>query len=162
MFRMIALAALLASSAPAFAETALPDAIAAPGEAILVTLHAVGAQIYDGEADASGKLGWKFREPVATLIADGKTVGRHYVGPSWALDDGGALVGKVVGAAPGATPADVAWLKLAVVSRIGAGLFGGATTVQRINTKGGVATGVCDAAGSFLAVPYEAIYVFLK
>ena len=35
---------------------------------------------------------------------DGKTVGRHYAGPSWEHSDGSAVVGKAVGNAPGATP----------------------------------------------------------
>ena len=161
MFR-IYLAALLAFCAPALADSALPDALAAPGAVTLATLHAVGAQIYDCRGDASGKRGWKFREPVATLIVNGKTVGRHYAGPSWALDDGGVLVGKAVANAQGATPADVAWLKLVVVSRSGAGLFDGATTIQRLNTKGGSASGDCDAEGALLAIPYSADYVFLK
>ena len=35
------------------------------------------------KAGADGKLAWTFREPIATLLADGKTVGRHYAGPNW-------------------------------------------------------------------------------
>jgi len=34
--------------------------------------------------------------------------------------------------------------------------------VQRINTHGGVANGVCDKVGGFFSVPYAADYVFLK
>jgi hypothetical protein len=26
---------------------------------------------------------WTLREPIATLLLDGKTVGRHYAGPNW-------------------------------------------------------------------------------
>lgn len=158
----IYVAALLSMAAPALADPAVPEALAAPGATVLATLHAIGAQIYDCRAEAGGKLSWTFREPIATLIADGKTVGRHFVGPTWMLDDGGALVGKVVAHAPGATPADVAWLNLEVVSRNGGGRLEGATIVQRINTKGGVATGACDPQGASLAVPYAADYVFLK
>src|SRR5882724_10990317 len=69
-------------SAPA-AETPLPNAIAAPGETVVLTVQAEGAQVYECKAGADGKLGWAFREPIATLLADGKTVGRHYAGPSW-------------------------------------------------------------------------------
>ena len=72
-----------------------PEAIAAPGQTLVVTVHAEGAQVYECKADTSGKLAWQFREPVATLIFDGKTVGRHYAGPSWELMDGSAVVGKV-------------------------------------------------------------------
>src|SRR2546421_10876903 len=36
-----------------------------------------------------------FREPIATLLLDGKTVGRHYAGPNWEHADGSAVVAKV-------------------------------------------------------------------
>ena len=82
-----------------------PNPIAAPGETAVLTLHAEGAQVYECKAGADGKLAWAFREPIATLIADGKTVGRHFAGPGWEYSDGSAVVGKVVGNAPGARPA---------------------------------------------------------
>ena len=59
-----------------------------------------------------GKLAWAFREPIATLLVDGKTVGRHYAGPNWEHIDSSAVVGKAAGNAPGATPNDIPWLKL--------------------------------------------------
>src|SRR5258707_6515757 len=102
-------------STPA-AETPLPDAIAVPGETVVLTVQAEGAQVYECKAAADGKLGWAFREPIATLLLDGKTVGRHYAGPSWEHADGSAVVGKVAGNAPGATPKDIPWLKLDVVA----------------------------------------------
>ena len=101
------------------AETALPDAVAAPGEAVVLSVHAEGAQVYECKAGTDGKLAWAFREPIATLLLDGKTVGRHYAGPNWEHVDGSAVVGKVGGSAPGATPNDIAWLKLGVISQRG-------------------------------------------
>ena len=157
-----ALTLLLASSVSAKAQTPLPSAIAAPGESVVITLHAEGAQVYDCKAGADGKLAWAFREPIATLSVDGKTVGRHYAGPNWEHIDGSAVVGKVIGNAPGATADDIAWLKLQVVSSRGNGVLTGVTTVQRINTKGGNFTGACDKAGTFKSAPYSADYVFLK
>jgi hypothetical protein len=164
-FKTIVLALLLLSgslmSAQA-AETPLPDAITAGGETIVLTLHAEGAQVYECKAGADGKLAWAFREPIATLLTDGKTVGRHYAGPNWEHSDGSAVVGKVTGNAPGATPNDIPWLKLEVVSHRGSGILSGVTTVQRINTKGGKVEGPCDKAGAFASVPYSADYVFLR
>jgi uncharacterized protein DUF3455 len=151
---------LLFALAPARAQ--MPDAIAAKGESEVLKVHAEGAQIYDCKADAGGKLGWQFREPVATLILDGKTVGRHYAGPTWELEDGSAVSAKAAGRAPGATKADIAWLKLEVTSQRGQGRLSGVTTIQRINTKGGAAEGSCNANGGLLSVPYSADYVFLK
>jgi Protein of unknown function (DUF3455) len=144
------------------AETPLPAAIAAPGETVVLSAHAEGAQVYECKPAADGKLGWAFREPIATLIADGKTVGRHYAGPSWEQSDGSAVVGKAVGTAPGASANDIAWLKLEVASRRGSGVLSGVTTVQRINTNGGKLDGACDKAGTFRSAPYSADYVFLR
>jgi hypothetical protein len=144
------------------AETSLPGAIAAPGETILLTAHAEGAQIYECKAGADGKLAWAFREPIATLLVDGKTVGRHYAGPNWENIDGSAVVGKVAGSAPGSAAIDIPWLKLEVVSHRGSGVLAAATTVQRINTSGGRLDGACEQAGAFRSAPYSADYVFLR
>lgn len=143
------------------AETPLPDAIAAPGETIVLTVHAEGAQLYECKAGAD-KPGWAFREPIATLLVDGKTVGRHYAGPNWEHGDGSAVAGKVAASAPGATAKDIPWLKLEVISRRGSGVLAGVTTVQRINTQGGKIEGACDKAGSFSSAPYSADYIFLR
>ena len=151
----------LVSLAPAHAQT-LPAAIAAPGETIVATWHAEGAQVYECKAGTDGKLAWAFREPIAALLADGKTVGRHYAGPSWENADGSAVVGKAAGNAPGTTPKDIPWLKLEVVASRGSGALSGVTTVQRINTVGGKHEGACDKAGTFHSAPYAADYVFLK
>ena len=144
------------------AQTPLPDAIAAPGETVVLSVHAEGAQVYECKAGAGGKLTWVFREPIATLFVDGKTVGRHYAGPNWEHIDGSAVVGKAAGNAPGATADDIPWLKLQVTASRGNGVLSGVTTVQRINTKGGKFDGACDKAGNFKSAPYSADYVFLK
>lgn len=147
---------------PAAAAESLPDAIAAPGETVVLSVHAEGAQIYECKAGADGKLAWAFREPIATLLAEGKTVGRHYAGPNWELADGSAVAAKAIGNAPGATAADIPWLKLEVTSRRGSGVLTPVTTVQRINTHGGKLDGACEKAGEFKSAPYSADYVFLR
>ena len=164
LLKKTSLALLLLSGAfvSASAQTPIPDAIAAPGETIVLTLHAEGAQVYECKAGADGKLSWAFREPIATLLLDGKTVGRHYAGPSWEHIDGSAVVGKAVGNAPGATAKDIPWLKLEVTSHRGSGILSAVTTVQRINTQGGKLEGPCDGAGKFQNAPYSADYVFLR
>jgi hypothetical protein len=126
-------------------EAPLPAAIEAPGEAIVLTVHAEGAQVYECRAGA-----------------DGKPVGRHYSGPNWEYSDGSAVAGKAAGNAPGATPNDIPWLKLEVVAHRGSGILTAATTVQRINTIGGKLEGACDKAGAFKSAPYSADYVFLR
>ena len=147
---------------PIVAAAQQADAIMVAGETLVTTIHAQGAQVYECKADASGALAWQFREPVATLLSNGKTLGRHYAGPTWELADGSALAGKVAASAPGASQSDIPLLKLAVVSQKGSGLLAGIDSIQRLNTKGGVAKGPCDAAGAFLSVPYSADYAFYK
>ena len=158
----LALVLVTGLNVSAGAETKLPDAIAAPGETMVLSAHAEGAQVYECKAGGDGKLAWTFREPIASLLVDGKTVGRHYAGPTWENVDGSAVVGKVTGNAPGATADDIAWLKLQVTASHGKGVLTGVTTVQRINTKGGKLVGACDKAGSFKSAPYSADYVFLR
>ena len=158
----VAIFSLLASLVSASAQTPLPEAIAAPGETVMLTLHAEGAQVYECKTGADGALAWVFREPIGTLLSDGKTVGRHYAGPNWEYSDGSAVVGQVVGTAPGQVAMDIPWLKLGVASRRGSGVLSPVTTVQRINTVGGKLNGACYKAGTYESVPYSADYVFLR
>src|SRR2546421_631679 len=147
---------------PGAARAEVPAAIAAPGETTVATWHAEGAQVYECKAGADGKLAWAFREPIATLLLDGKTIGRHYAGPNWEHMDGSAVVAKVAANAPGSTAKDIPWLKLEVTSSRGSGALSGVTTVQRINTMGGRHDGACEKAGALHSEPYAADYVFLK
>ncbi len=153
---------LTASLVSASAQTPLPDAIAAPGETVVLTLHAEGAQVYECKAAGDGKLAWAFREPIATLLLNGKTVGRHYAGPTWEHINSSAVTGKAVGNAPAETASDIPWLKLTVTSGRGTGILSGVTTVQRINTIGGKPDGECVKAGTYSNAPYSADYVFLR
>jgi uncharacterized protein DUF3455 len=161
-----AIAVIVASAtfaAAALAANELPEAIAAaPGETLIATIHAEGAQLYECKADAAGKLIWQFREPIATLLVDNKTIGRHFAGPSWELEDGSAVSGRVAARAAGASAADIPLLKLSVTTQRDRGMLVGVTTIQRLNTKGGVAEGACERTGALLSVPYSADYAFYK
>ena len=166
---LIGTAAIIAAYASAlhlmFAATAaaeVPLAIAAPGEVLVTTAHAVGAQVYECRSDSAGKLVWQFREPIATLLIAGKTVGRHYAGPSWEMSDGSAVTGKVSAQVPGADPNDIPLLKLEAASWHGTGQLSKITTIQRLNTRGGRVDATCDSVGTFLSVPYTADYAFYK
>lgn len=153
---------LLTAASTGASQPALPPAIQAEEETLVTTLHAEGAQVYECKTNAEGKLAWAFREPIATLFDNGKTVGRHYAGPNWEHADGSAVTGKAIGNAPGATANDIPWLKLEVVARRGSGALADISTVQRINTIGGKLEGACDKAGTWRSVPYSADYAFLR
>jgi hypothetical protein len=165
LLNVISFAALWLVSRAAAPE---PLAITVRDRTIITTLHAEGAQVYECKPDAGKSqsgvraLTWQFREPIATLMLDGKSIGRHYAGPNWEHTDGSAVRGKVIASAPGATSNDISSLELEVVDQRGNGILSAATTVQRINTKGGVAQGSCERAGDYRSAPYSADYVFLR
>lgn len=167
--RLLPIAILLVmGSVPAVEATAQLPSIAA-GEAIVAAFHAEGAQVYECKPDTSNKSAsrpdfstWQFREPIATLILDGKSIGRHFAGPNWGHIDGSGVRAKVSASAPAATPSDIPHLQLEVVEHRGDGILTNVTAVRRINTKGGMLQGPCEIAGSYRSVPYSADYVFLR
>jgi hypothetical protein len=167
-FSMLLTAAAFAVAGPQVAASPQAASVTAPAafnvadRAVLLVVYGAGDQIYECKADAGGATSWVFREPVATLIRDGKTIGQHHAGPTWELTDGDAVQGKQSAAAPGATPGDVALLKLDVVAHRGSGVLKDAKLVLRLNTRGGVLKGACPRVGEVRAEPYSADYAFLR
>jgi hypothetical protein len=126
----------------------------------IALVHAVGSQIYECQPDSAGALSWKFREPIATLFERGKTVCRHYAGPSWELADGSIVTGKVIAQTPAANPRDIPSLLLTVTSSKGTGAIAASRTIVRFHTRGGLVHGACANAGELLSEPYSADYAF--
>jgi Protein of unknown function (DUF3455) len=85
---VLALMGSLAAAAQAEGLENLPATIAVKAGVPVAQLQAAGAQIYVCAKNATGALNWTFREPVASLLEEGKTVGRHFVGPTWEFVDG--------------------------------------------------------------------------
>jgi len=143
--------------------TARPETgagLATPGGERLAIVHAEGAQIYECVSNTQAEHVWQFREPIATLLQSGNTVGRHYAGPSWEFADGTAITAKPITQAPAATVSDIPHLMLTVTGSKGRGPLSVTRTVIRINTKGGLAKGVCSKPGELMSVPYSADYAF--
>jgi hypothetical protein len=155
---VLALTGSLATGAPAEHAATIAVNSGVP----IAKLEAAGAQIYVCAKNAGGVLNWTFREPVATLLEEGKTVGRHFLGPTWEFADGSHVVGELVSKAPGKTAKDIPWLKLSVKEPPNSGLVAGATSILRIETKGGVFEGACDNEGELHPEPYAATYIFAK
>lgn len=122
-----------------------------------------GVQIYTCQATGSD-FRWTLKGPDAVLTdAAGKTVGRHFAGPSWQAADGSTVVGEPVVASPSPAPGSVAWLVLRAKSHMGAGLFADIAYIVRTSTDGGAAPSTgCDAAHPTVEVrePYSATYTF--
>jgi hypothetical protein len=126
---------------------------------------ASGVQIYACRAAGAG-YAWTFVAPRADLFNEGgQIVGKHYAGPTWEANDGSTIVGAKVAAATVDTTA-IPWLLLDAVSHNSVdGRFSDVSSVQRLETVGGIAPASgCDAAhvGAVSEVPYSARYAMYK
>lgn len=139
----------------------LPEPAVGAATNILMTVQATGVQIYTCAKDSNGQLSWQFREPLATLMVDGKTVGRHFAGPAWQLNDRSAVMGKVIAQVPGASAKDIPLLRLDVTAHQGTGELAQVVAVERLHTLGGVFSGGCEQTGQLHLEPYSADYRFI-
>jgi len=113
---------------------------------------------------AGGAAGWawKLKAPDATLFdEDHRPIGKHLAGPTWRLDDGSEVQGKLLESRPQA--GTIPWLILAAKSTGGEGRLKSVDAVRRTETEGGLAPSAgCDAehAGAEVRVLYSATYGF--
>jgi hypothetical protein len=166
--RGFAAAALLLAASAVLSFTAaaqqVPQQIQPPAtEHLLLQVHAKGDQVYTCKGDAAQFI-WTLKAPDAQLFdKDGKSFGKHFAGPSWEASDGSRVTGKAVANAPSPDADSIPWLLVNIVSHEGSGVLSDATTIQRLNTKGGKAPASgCDAShvGKEVRVPYSADYLF--
>jgi Protein of unknown function (DUF3455) len=166
--REFASATLLVASLSAFpfrlAAQQTPQQLQPPAnEHLLVQVHAKGDQVYTCKADVA-QYTWALKAPDAQLFdKDGKPFGKHFAGPSWEASDGSRVTGKAVANVPSPDADSIPWLLVTVISHDGTGVLSRATSIQRLNTKGGKApSSGCDEthAGQELRVPYSADYLF--
>lgn len=153
-------AAIVSALAGSTASSETLGGLPFPGGERIALVHAQGSQIYECKGNGQTSLAWQFREPIATLIQSGKTMGRHYAGPVWEFADGTVVSGKVTTQAPGASASDIPHLMLTVTSATGNSPLAFARTIVRMSTKGGLATGPCPRPGELMSVPYSADYAF--
>jgi hypothetical protein len=159
---LLATASALASFSAAAQQ--LPQQLQPPAnEQLLLQLHAKGDQIYTCKSDAA-QFTWTLKAPDAQLFdKDGKLFGKHFAGPSWEANDGSRVTGKAVANVPSPDADSIPWLLVNAINHDGNGVLSRATTIQRLNTKGGKAPATgCDAShlGQELRVPYSADYLF--
>lgn len=139
----------------------VPAGIAAEEKGIVAIFHGEGAEIYECQAKGRDLL-WEPREPVASLISEGNTVGKHSRGPFWELPDGSAVTAKATGGVQKDDAANAPWLKYTVTKNSGLGILSDVSVVQRINVRGGMIAGRCSEPGEFRSVPFSADFVFLR
>src|SRR6267143_1559557 len=145
----------------------VPDTLK-PGadESLAMIVPAKGVQIYECRArrDSGGGYEWAFVAPEADLFdARGNRIGRHYAGPHWESIDGSKILGTLKERAEAPVPDAIPWLLLAAKSVGSQGSFSKVTSVQRVNTVGGVAPKAgCSqtAVGTPARINYTADYYF--
>jgi len=153
------------ASAVSIADTgAIPEKLKpSTGETLSLETRATGVQIYECGAGKDG-FQWLFKGPEADLFdRAGNRIGRHYGGPTWESNDGSKVVAalKARDDAPDANA--IPWLLLGAKSTAGTGVFGRTTSIQRVNTAGGLAPAeACTQrdAGKVARVAYTAVYYF--
>ena len=157
-------AALVAAGCAGTAELNLPDNLKpAASEALAMIVPARGVQIYKCSAK-DGKHAWAFIAPDAELLdARGQVIGRHGAGPFWEALDGSRINASLKARAEAPDKRDIPWLLLTAKNTGPAGSFSPVTSIQRVNTVGGIAPATpCDAAtaGQEARVHYTADYRF--
>src|SRR5436190_17056057 len=166
-FLLVLLGAACASPQPPTSMVKVPDKLK-PGanESLAIIVSAKGVQIYECRArrDSGGGYEWAFVAPEADLFdARGNRIGRHYAGPHWESADGSRILGTVKERADAPVPDAIPWLLLTAKSVGSDGTFSTVTSVQRVNTVGGVApkAGCSQAAvGTPARIGYTADYYF--
>src|SRR2546427_11071604 len=142
-FLLVLLGAACASPQPPTSMVRVPDKLK-PGvnESLAMIVPAKGVQIYECRArkDQVGEYEWAFVAPEADLFdARGNRIGRHYAGPHWESTDGSKVLGTVKERADAPVANAIPWLLLAASSVGPDRSFSKVTSIQRVNTVGGVA-----------------------
>lgn len=146
----------------------VPDGLKpAANESLAMIVAAKGVQIYEcrEKKDQPGSYDWAFVAPEADLFdTSGRKIGKHYAGPHWESTDGSKIAGTVKASADAPQAGAIPWLFLVTNSVGPEGSFSKITSIQRVNTVGGVPpkTGCAQSTrGSHARIPYVADYYFL-
>jgi hypothetical protein len=163
---------LFAFSHEALADTppspTIPASLSVPSnQALRITLTGRGVQIYKCSAvpGSANKFEWTLKGPKADLFdADGRKVGHHFAGPTWELDDGGKVIGRVKTKVAAPDSKGIPWLLLDVVEASGT-IMGKVQSIQRIDTVGGkepAEPAEASNSGQEKQVEYSATYKFYE
>ena len=157
------------ATGPVLAPPDVPAPLRAPaGQSVFLEALATGVQIYEcaSKPDQPSTFEWTFRAPEAALVdRSGRSIGKHYAGPTCESLDASTAVGELKARDPGPSPSAIPWLLLAAKSTTGAGVFSQTKSIQRVQTVGGIAPiEPCSAANAkqVARVPYTATYYFYR
>jgi hypothetical protein len=138
----------------------VPDAIHAPvGEELVLMARATGFQIYVCRPGAEGKPAWTLKAPEAQLFDEaGRVIGRHFGGPTWQLNDGSSIVGKMAAKVDAPDAGAIPWLLVTVTGRSGDGVLSQVTSIQRVNTVAGLAPTAAECMPQSGEVEFKSSY----
>jgi hypothetical protein len=160
----VGLPVLAAVSPPAGLTSAIT---AAPDEEAAFMLRGEGTHIFECRPLATdpNRFAWAFTAPDATLYDAGRPVARHAAENMFeAMSDRSTVSASIRSRQAGGTNS-LPWLLLRAQSTPDSGLFAGVTSIQRVNTVGGVApdTG-CDVnnVGKEARTAFSADYYFYR
>jgi Protein of unknown function (DUF3455) len=146
----------------------VPEGIKAPvGQKVVLQVKARGWQIYTCQLGTDGNFAWTLKGPEAELHdRQGAIVGRHYAGPTWRDNDGSEVTGKGSAKVDSPDPLSIPWLLVTATGHSGEGVLGRVTSIQRINTHGGIPPPATDCNSARLKVEvrseYTADYYFYE
>jgi Protein of unknown function (DUF3455) len=127
-----------------------------PGTRLLMQAKGEGVQVY---VCTEGT--WTLKAPDAKLLdTQDKVIGEHFAGPTWKLNDGSQVRGKMIASQRSPDAGSVPWLLLAAVPQSGSGKFADVVYIRRTDTRGGAApTGPCSGERR---IAYSASYSFYE
>jgi hypothetical protein len=154
--RILPLLAIAVASLTGFAAQQAAQSIEAPpGARLLLEAKGDGAQIYTC-TDSH----WVLKAPDAKLLdAQRQTIGTHFAGPTWRLNDGSEVKGKLIASQPAPDSKSIPWLLVGAVPGSQSGQFAAIAYIRRTETSGGAAPKEVCTSGE-LPVLYTAKYSF--
>ena len=150
------------------AQVTVPASLVPVNEHMVERVTARGVQIYECRAAPDNVIrgaAWTLLRGEAELFdSQGRGAGKHYYsgGPAWEASDGSKFVGSVKARADAPQKGALQWLLLSTRSVGKDGRFSKITSLQRVNTTGGIAPASgCDtkSLGATERVPFTADYV---
>lgn len=166
------LAIVAANALPAAAAVAEPSGLvgalrASPDEEPAFVLSADGVHVYECRLSGGNPnvAAWFLVTPDATLFEGTRSVGVHKSANLWESSSDRSSVSGVVRSTQGAGAANLPWVLYRAQPLGTSGMFAGVTSIQRVNTVGGLApAGGCSATnlGAETRVAYKADYYFYK
>jgi len=130
------------------------------GARAVLEAKGVGFQVYTCTGTQSGPK-WVLTAPDAKLLdASGASIGSHFAGPTWKLEDGSQVQGERMASKAAPEANSVAWLLLRAKAGTGTGKFANIAFIRRTETHGGAAAESACTTGDTSRVAYTATYTF--